>query len=474
MSTIPIFLTAEKHHVLIVGTGDEARAKLALMSETDAAITVVGPGVRDALAEAGLTPDGLGHDRLHLVDRPFHADDLSGKTLVYIATGDDLSEERIRRQAQERGLPVNVVDKPAKSNFITPAQFRRGPLRVAFSSGGVAPVFVRRLRALLERIVPRSLGVLAEAAGDVRGDVKRLIPDGTRRRLFWDSLFDRAGDHDGLTPRQARDAILEAARAHGRAGSDGIVQLVGAGPGDPELITLKAHRALQQADVVVYDRLVSRDVLSLARRDAELLYAGKREGEHGIGQHGINQLMLDHAHAGKRVVRLKGGDPLTFSRAGEELAALRGRGVSVEIIPGITALAGIAASSQIPLTDRDHASSVTLATGRLKDGSMREWADLAGEGRTLAVYMGVRSANAIADGLIRHGVPAATPVAVVENGTRANERRLYGQLDGLGALVAREAVQSPALLIIGDVVQVARDWPGLDHLVRDAALAATG
>lgn len=457
MSSIPVFLTAEKHHILIVGATAAAMAKLSLFMPTGARISVVAAGARDAVREAGLLPEDTGLENIIIHDRAFTEDDLSDKTLVYIALEDDLTEERVLRLTNARRLPVNVVDKPAKSTFTTPAQFSRGALQVAFSSGGAAPVFVRRLRSSLERLLPPSLGVLATAAGSVRDRVKTLIPDSTRRRLFWDRLYDNAGSYADLAQDEVERLIVDAARNHRMGATTGQVQLVGAGPGDPDLLTIKAHRALQQADVIVYDRLVSRDVLALARRDAELIFVGKREGDHGIGQDGINKVIVDEALKGRRIVRLKGGDPLLFARAGEELAALRQHDIHVEVVPGISAFQGIAATTQIPLTDREYSSSITLVTGHLKDGAYKDWARLAGDGQTLAVYMGVRGAGQISAGLISEGVKASTPVAVVENGTRANERRFYGTLSGLEELVAKNAVKSPALLLIGDVVNNARE-----------------
>jgi len=457
MSKIPVFLAAEKHHILIAGVNAAAMAKVALFMDTGARVTVVGPNASNALSEAGLSEDTFGNNRVTAQDRPFRKDDLEGKTIIYIATDDELTEERVLRLANTRNLPVNVVDKPFKSNFITPAQFTRGPLQVAFSSGGDAPVFVRRLRNSLEQITPPSLGVLAQAAGHVRTKIKTIIPDATRRRLFWDRLYDNAGKYADISIPEVESLIIEAAKKHRTGATTGQVQLVGAGPGDPDLLTIKAHRALQQADIIIYDRLVSRDVIALARRDAELIFVGKREGNHGIGQDGINGLIVKEALAGKRVVRLKGGDPLLFARAGEELQALRAHDIHTEVIPGISAFQGIAATTQIPMTDREYSNSLTLVTGHLKDGTYKDWARLAGEDQTLAVYMGVKNAPEISAGLMAYGIKGTTPVAVVENGTRANERRFYGTLETLPHLVTLNAVKSPALLLIGDVVKNAAD-----------------
>lgn len=454
MSSFPIFLKSAAQEALIIGSGEEAMAKLALVREGGCAVTLVSVGAEDAVKAAGLEAE----EALTVLDRAPRIEDLDGKTFVYIGDSDEVTEERLVRAARDRGLPVNVVDKPEKCSFITPAQFRRGPIEVAFSSGGAAPVFIRRLRALLERIVSPNLGTLASAAGKAKHDVKARIPNGTARRRFWDDLIDRAASFEGLMENEAVARII--AEAEEPTEKQGLVQLVGAGPGDPDLLTLKAHRALQEADVILYDRLVSDGVLSLARRDASRIYVGKQEGEHGVGQDKIQDLMVERALQGKRVVRLKSGDPLMFARAGEELAALRTANVDVEVIPGITALAGSAARAQIPVTDREWSSALTLVTGKTRTGeTYKDYARLAGEGRTLAVYMGLKASRKMAAGLIAEGVSASTPIAVIENATRPEERRFYGRLNTLADVIADNGVVSPALIVIGDVVQVGIDWP---------------
>ncbi len=467
MAALPIFLNAERAHVLIVGTGEASMAKLALVAPYGMRLRLVGSGMAEALEDAGLTSERLAPSVAVVHDRDFTARDLDEISLVYASLDDDAAERAIAGAAAARGIPVNIVDRPALGTFITPAQFTRGPLQVAFSSGGVAPVFVRRLRALLEQAVPPALGTLASAAGKAKAAVKTALPDATARRQFWDSLFDQADRFAGLDADTAQSEIEHLART-ADTGGKGLVQLVGAGPGDPDLLTMRAHRALQQADVVLYDRLVSKDVLSLARRDAKLVYVGKKEGQHGKGQPRIHALMIEHAREGLRVVRLKSGDPLMFARAGEELAALRGAGIDTEVVPGITALTGIAAAAQIPLTDRQWSSSLTLVTGHCQHGDFSDWARLSGDGQTLAVYMGIKTAPKISAGLIHHGVAAHTPVAVIENGTRPEERRFYGTLATLPQLITEHSVISPALLLIGDVVRTARDWPQerFDELAR--------
>lgn len=463
MTGLPVFLTPDRQTVLIVGSTPAAMAKLALVIETGVTIRLVGCDIKAAVRSAGLENQAC---IVSIEDRAFEIQDLEGVTLVYASTDDDDEERKIADLASRARIPVNIVDRPALSTFITPAQFRRGAISVAYSTGGKAPVFIRRLRAVLERLLPPSLGTLAEAAGSVRTELKAAIPDSGHRRLFWDHLFDTADRFNGLTMAKTREAILSAAQNHTREETreatgqlKGLVQLVGAGPGDPDLLTLRAHRALQQADVILYDQLVSREILSLARRDAEMIFVGKKEGCHGVGQDGIADLMLKHAAAGKRVVRLKSGDPLMFARVGEELTALRAAHIPCEIVPGVTAMSGIAASAQIPLTDRRWSTSLTLVTGHTKEGDFSDWARLAGKGQTLAVYMGLRAAPRICEQLINHGVSAATPVAIIENGTRTDERRFYTSLAAMPQTITHHAIKSPALLIIGDVVRAAKDWP---------------
>ncbi len=467
MTALPIFLNPEDQTVLIIGATPAAMAKLALVAETGSAIRLVGAGMVDALRTAG-------HQNLQSIqsieDRDFMEADLDGATVVYASTDNDLEERRIAELAKARKLPVNIVDRPALGTFITPAQFRRGPISVAYSTGGKAPVFIRRLRALLEQTLSPALGKLAGAAGGVRDELKEAIPESTARRQFWERLFDTADRFEELDEASTREVIIAAARAQGRTGT-GLVQLVGAGPGDPDLLTIRAHRALQQADVILYDRLVSREVLALARRDAEMIYVGKREGEHGVGQEGIAKLMLEHAQMGKRVVRLKQGDPLLFARAGEELDALRDADIPLEVVPGITAAGGIAAQNQIPLTDRRWSSSLTLVTGHTKDGDFEDWARLSGEGQTLVVYMGLRAAPQISENLIKKGVSATTPVAIIENGTRPDERRFFTTLAAMSQTIKTNKIESPALLMIGNVVQEAKDWPVDRFATINTALA---
>ena len=472
MDSLPIFVKLQGRSVLVVGDSDAALAKLRMLVRTQARITVLTPRGHERLGE--FVGEFDGHSRLDVATRPFVAGDVAGKALVYSASGDDALDRRVAAAARAAGVPVNVVDRTELCDFITPAIVDRDPLTVAISSNGAAPVLARRLRARIEALLPTRLGTLAAIAGGFRDTLKKLLPDVAARRRFWDRFFDLADTTEllALDTTIARSTLIEL--AHREAAGDapaGRVLLVGAGPGDPELLTVKAHRALQRADVIVYDKLVSPDVLDYARRDAEFVFVGKSRGDHSVSQDAINALLVDHARAGRMVVRLKSGDPFVFGRAGEEIESLRTAGVAVEVVPGITALAGCAAVAQIPLTHRDHASAVTLITGQLKKGVAQDWTGLAGPGRTLAIYMGLGTAQAIAEKLVVDGFDPATPVAVVENGTRTDERRFYGPLSHLPRLVADHQVASPALIIVGEVAALAKDWPA-DALAPLQAAAA--
>ena len=454
MESLPVFIRMEGRRVLVAGDGEPALAKLRLVAKTPADILWLAP------TGAALPEDLADHARIDRWVRGFEPDDLAGVALVYASMASESEDRRIAAAARAASIPVNIVDRPHLCDFTTPAIVDRDPILVAISTGGAAPAFARRLRGMIEAMVPPAMGPLLRRLRDLRGTIATLLPQSADRRRFWDRLFDAPDPAAlGSLDDAALMARLEQTATETVMGGGGLVQLVGAGPGDPELLTLKAQRALQQADVIVYDRLVSDAVRDFARRDAELVYAGKQRGDHGRGQDFIHDEMIRHARAGRRVARLKSGDPFVFGRAGEEISALRAAGIEVEVIPGITAVAGCAATAQLPLTHREHASAVTLVTGHVAAGGHLEWRALAGPDRTLAVYMGVSTAEDIAVALLSDGVSPDLPVAIVENGTRPEERRLYGRLIELPGLVAREAVQSPALILIGQVAAEARDWP---------------
>ena len=453
MNYFPAFFDLKDRPALIVGGGEAAARRLRLLQKAGARVTVVAPRVGEEIAAA------IDAGRIAAVRRGFVSGDVNGQAIVFAATGLPAVDERVAEAARTAGVPVNVADHAGLSSFIVPAIVERDPVVIGISTGGAAPVLASRLREAIERLLPSRLGRLADFADSFRTAVKATVPNAATRLRFWDRFFDGpvadqvlAGNDHG-----AREKMLTL--VNGRAATEpprGGVAIVGAGPGDPDLLTLRALRLIQRADVVIYDKLVGPGVLDLARRDAERLYVGKSRGDHSKSQDEINALITGQAQAGKRVVRLKGGDPFIFGRGGEELDYLRRHGISAEVVPGITAALGCAAAAGIPLTHRDHAQAVTFATGQGKDGEPElDWATLARLKQTLVIYMGVGAAGRIAARLIGHGLDPATPVAVIENGTLPTQKALYGRLSGLNWLVRQSDITGPALIVIGSVTALA-------------------
>jgi uroporphyrin-III C-methyltransferase/precorrin-2 dehydrogenase/sirohydrochlorin ferrochelatase len=454
MKEFPIFLSLAGRPVLVVGATAMALAKARLLVQAGARVTI--QAAQASPAQITLAADVAG---VRIVDRPFRREDAARYALVYSATGDALEDAAVTASARAANVPVNGVDRPDLSTFTTPAIVDRDPVTIAISTGGASPVMARRLRTWIDSRLPARLGRLSVFAASFRTAAKTAVGDFAARRRFWDRVFDGpigAAVLDGDEPG-ARERMISLVNRPPET-DRGLVHIVGAGPGDPELLTLKALHALERADVIVHDRLVSDEILDLARRDAERTYVGKTPGRATLPQDGINALLARLAQEGKRVVRLKGGDPFIFGRGGEEVEYLRARGIDVIVVPGITAAAGCAAAAQIPLTHRDHATAVTFVTGHAADGEPDlDWRALASFGQTLAVYMGIGQAPVIAERLIEAGRDPATPVAVIENGTTAHERVVSGTLRGLARLVAGNAIRSPALLIIGAVTLAAAE-----------------
>jgi uroporphyrin-III C-methyltransferase / precorrin-2 dehydrogenase / sirohydrochlorin ferrochelatase len=454
MRHFPLFADLHGRRVLVVGGGAVAARKVRLLLEAGAEVTVVAPRIDDALVAMARDPAG----RLELRLETFEPGHCEGALLVIAATDEAAVNAAVAAVGRERHVLVNVVDDLELSSFIVPAIVDRSPLVVAISTGGVAPVLARLVRERLEALLDGSFGALAVLLERWRGRIKGALPDVPARRRWYEALV-RGRAAALLRSRQPEAAERELARslaATSGGGTAGSVALVGAGPGDPGLLTLNALRALQEADVILHDRLVSADVLALARRDAERVPVGKSARDHSVPQERINELMVEHARAGLRVVRLKGGDPFIFGRGGEELEHLARHGVPFEVVPGITAAVACGAYAGIPLTHRDHAQSVRLVTAHCGDSfDTLDWPALARERQTLALYMGVAGLGRISEGLRRHGRAASTPAAIVENGSRATQRVLVttlGELEGTGR--AHE-VRSPALVIVGEVAALA-------------------
>ncbi len=445
MRLFPTFFRMDHAHVVVFGGGENARRKVRLLAKTPAQIRVVA----DAL-EPEFDREFGAH--VEVID-PVHAGQaLDGAAFAIVALEDDAEAEAAVSLAKSAGAPVNAVDRPELCDFTVPSILDRGELVAAVATGGAAPVLAKSVRAKLEALLPQRIGDLAALSKRMRSAVKSAIPTEDGRRRFWERVLNGAaaerayaGDLDGAEAAM-REALREPADM-------GVVHIVGAGPGDPELLTLKALRLIQDADTVFYDRLVSEEILDLVRRDAERVPVGKSKGDHSVPQDEIHDLLVKAAREGKRVVRLKGGDPFVFGRGGEELQALQAAGVEAHVTPGVSSALGCAASAGLPLTHRDHAQSVTFVTGHAKAGGTPDldWAALARANQTVIVFMGVGTAPAIAENLLRQGRAPSTPVAVIENGTRPNEIRAYGALSELPSLIARRGIKGPALLVIGEV-----------------------
>ncbi len=467
MDYLPIFCRLDNKPVLLVGGGEVAERKARLLLDAGAQLTVVAPDLDPELAE--LAANGT----IEWLAGEFAPQQLAGKWLVVAATDRREVNALVYQSANMARIFANVVDDPKRSSFIMPSIIDRSPLMVAISSGGKAPVLARLLREKLEALLPQHLGAVAAFAGSLRERVKARFATMGERRRFWERLLgaDRLGQAlargDHASANQLADNLFADESQTG-----GEVVLVGAGPGDPGLLTLHALRQMQQADVVVYDRLVSHEVMALVRRDAKRIFVGKQAGNHCVPQEGINQLLLEEAKKGQRVVRLKGGDPFIFGRGGEELETLVGSGIGFQVVPGITAASGCAAYAGIPLTHRDHAQSVRFVTAHGKGGARDlDWPLLAKDRQTLVFYMGLSSCATIREQLLAHGKASNTPVALIERGTQPSQRVIRGTLDQLPELAL--GVESPALIMVGSVVTLADQlaWFG-QGCAADAALAS--
>ncbi len=451
MDYLPLFIDLRGRRCLLVGGGDIARRKLELLLRAGADVEIVAvevdPSTR-ALAEAHAVP---------VQQRPFTAGDVADRYLVVAATNDAAVNGRVFAAGRAASTLVNTVDQPEVSSAIFPAIVDRSPVMVAVSTGGGSPTLARLVRGWIEARLPSRLGALAGFAAERRDAVKARLPDAAARQRFWQRVLtgpvaERIFGGDDRGAPAAFDRELAAGE-----GAPGLVALVGAGPGDPELLTLKGLRLLQEADVVLYDNLVNRAILDYARRDAQKIYVGKRRRFHGVRQEGINALLLEHARAGRRVVRLKGGDPFIFGRGGEEIESLAGLGIDCVVVPGITAGLGAAAYAGIPLTHRDVAQSVRFVTGHRRDDVINlDWPELARADQTLVIYMGLPGLEEILSRLVAHGLPPDTPAALVEKATLPDQQVVSGTVADLAARVRAAGVSGPTTAIVGSVVAYRR------------------
>ena len=447
LSVFPAFFRVEGRTASVFGNGDEAFAKVRLLMNTQAKIV--------AYAQ---TPEADYHsfliaNRIATVRGEFSAEQVKGATLVFAATGDAEADRAIVDAARAERIPANAVDQPDYCDFYTPALVNRAPVAVAIGTEGAGPVLAQMIRAQIDQILSPSLGKLAELATHYRKPVDRLVPRGVARRVFWRRFFsgsvaDAVNAGHVEQAEQAADSLLQTSRE-----VEGRVWLVGAGPGAEDLLTLRAQRVMMEADVIVYDALVPQAIVDMGRRDAERLSVGKRKGCHTKSQEEINDLLVQLGREGKRVVRLKSGDPLVYGRAGEEMAALRAAGIGYEIVPGITSAFAAAADFELPLTLRGVASSLVFTTGHDLTGDvLPDWASLAISGATIAVYMGRTVAASVAGRLMEAGLPADTTVAVIENASRRDRRLMHGTLKDLPDLEHRDELSGPVMVIIGEAV----------------------
>ena len=483
MNTFPLFFKLEDRKVLIVGGGEVALRKADLLSRAGACITILAPEISHEIQAL------LSDSKHQLIYEHYDKAHMSGARVIIAATDDETLNQQIHADASALNIPVNVVDTPPLCDFIFPAIIDRNPIVIGISSNGKAPVLARLLRARLETLIPQGYGKLAKLAGDFRAEVKAKIPTLTGRRQFWERAFEGqvsqlmfAGNEKEAINQLQIDLDHTAAAIHKKntiepvtkeavtanpimsdesiaeATAVGEVYIVGAGPGDPELLTFKALRLMQQADIVYYDALVSPQVLDLCRRDADKVFVGKKRSNHTVAQLGINELLVNSAKEGRRVVRLKGGDPFIFGRGGEEIESLRAHNVPYQVVPGITAANAAASYAGIPLTHRDHSQSVRFVTGFLKAGAPNNnFKSFLNTDETVVFYMGLHSLARLIEGLVQAGRSADTPIAIVSNASMPNQQVLTGTLATIVAKQAQAQLPTPALLIMGDVVSLHQD-----------------
>lgn len=452
MDYLPVFLDIRQHCCLIVGGGNVAVRKIRLLLRAGAHIRVVSPDICDELKNLLQQSAAVTH-----ITETFQPDHLQGMMLAVAATDDREVNQMVSMAARKANIPVNVVDNPDLCTFIMPSILDRSPVIVAVSSGGSSPVLARMLRAQLEALIPAAYGQLAGYAARFREQVKQRFAHQENRRFFWEKILQGPFAEMVFSGKDqaAQDYLLSMLENSPDTPPTGEVYLVGAGPGDPDLLTFRAMRLMQQADVVIYDRLVSPAILDKVRQDADRIYVGKARNQHTMPQTSINELLVKLALEGKRVLRLKGGDPFIFGRGGEEIETLSQHGIPFQVVPGITAASGVASYAGIPLTHRDYAQSCIFVTGHLKDNTMQlDWAALARPHQTIVVYMGLLGVAELCRQLIAHGLQADTPAAIVQQGTTPKQYVLTGTLATLPTRIQQHALKPPTLIIVGEVVKL--------------------
>ncbi len=452
MKFLPIFLNIKDQPCLVIGAGQVAARKIFMLIRANGKVTVISPELSSEIAK--LAEQG----EINYIKAEFKSGDVSDYCVVIAATNSRSVNQRVYEEASAKNIPVNVVDTPEFCTFITPSVIDRDPVQIAISTGGSSPVLARLLRSKLETFIPAAYGRLGQLVESYRDRVKEIFSHNSNHiRGFWEQVLDGSIADMLISGKDAdaKKALEEAVKAAKVPEDIGEVYLVGAGPGDPDLLTFRALRLMQRADVVVYDRLVSAEILEMVRRDAEFVYVGKARNKHAVKQENINELLVRFAKEGKKVLRLKGGDPFIFGRGGEEIETLMEQEVSFQVVPGITAAAGCAAYAGIPLTHRDYVQSCTFVTGHLKDGTVNlNWSALAHKGQTIVFYMGLHGVKEICKQLVAHGLDSLTPAALVEKGTTPQQQVHIGNLETLPNIVDTTEILPPTLIIVGDVVEL--------------------
>ena len=458
MDIFPISLKLQQQACLLVGGGRVAYRKALLLTQAGAQLTVIAPEIEPQLMAL------LEQHQGQYLAQAFDADlPMQHYRLVIAATNDADVNRAVFQLCEAQHVLVNSVDDPPHCRFMVPAIIDRSPLVVSVATNGTSPVLARQIRTQLETTIPHGMGKLAEFSGQWRQRVKDKIINPDQRRIFWEDVYASPIKEHIFNDNVAQAEQLMADALAAWKMPKGEVYLVGAGPGDPELLTLKALRLMQQADVIIYDRLVSQPIMDLCRRDAEKIYVGKARADHAVPQEGINALLVEYAQQGKRVCRLKGGDPFIFGRGGEEIEELFAAGITFQVVPGITAASGCSAYAGIPLTHRDYAQSVRFLTGHLKEGSPElPWSELVYENQTLVLYMGLVGLEKICHKLIEHGQRPDMPVALVSKGTTPEQQVVVGTLADIASQVTQHHIQAPTLTIIGEVVRLREQlkWQG--------------
>lgn len=451
MQALPIFFNITDRLCVVIGGGEVATRKVSMLLKANAEIKLISPEIcpeLKALADTG---------KIQFIQASYAADYLAGACMVIAATDDEAVNEQVSLDAKAHNIPVNVVDAPALCTFTMGSIIDRSPVVIAISSEGNAPVLARYIRSKIETMLPAAYGRIADIAGEFRDKVKAKFATTQLRRRFWENVLQGPLVERVLSGQEqaARDLLQNLLDDNSVVSNHGEVFLVGGGPGDPDLLTFRALRLMQQCDVCVYDKLVSPEVMELVRRDAELIYVGKERDQHTMPQQEINELLASLAKQGKRVLRLKGGDPFIFGRGGEEIETLMQHGVPFQVVPGITAANGVSSYAGIPLTHRDYAQACLFITGHLKDGTLDlDWATMARPKQTVVIYMGLVGLAQICEQLIKHGVSASMPVAVVQQGTTQRQKVVTATLQDLPQKVAQAGLKAPCLTIIGEVVRL--------------------